>query len=81
MRRFTRNWEGYGSDKGVTPLTFRKADFQLFREIMSGIPGETALRDKAVEQIWQILKEVFRRMQELMITKNKKSRRAGDWHG
>lgn len=61
----------------VTPLKFRKADFQLFRDIISGIPREIALKGKAVEQSWQIFKEVFHRMQELMITRNKKSSKEG----
>lgn len=33
----------------VMPLNFRKADFQLFKEITSGIHWETSLRDKGVE--------------------------------
>lgn len=42
-------------------LNFRKADFQLCREVVSGIPGETALRDKGMEteQSWQIFRKVF----------------------
>lgn len=40
-------------------LNFRKAGFQLFREADSGIPWETALRDKGMEQSWQIFRKVF----------------------
>lgn len=40
-------------------LNFRKADFQLFREVVSGIPWDTALRDKGMEQSWQIFRKVF----------------------
>lgn len=57
----------------VTPPKFRKTDCQLFREIISGIPREIVLGNKAVEQSWQIFKEVFHRMQEWMLTRNKKS--------
>lgn len=42
-------------------LDFRKADFQLFRKIVRGIPWETALGDKRAEQNWQIFKEVFQK--------------------
>lgn len=61
----------------VPPLKFRKADFQLSRELISGVPGETAPRDKAVEQSWQIFEEVFHRMQELEITRRNKSGKEG----
>ncbi|KAJ7399577.1 hypothetical protein BTVI_114083 [Pitangus sulphuratus] len=57
----------------IRPLNFRKASCQRFRGLVSGIPWETALRDKGVEQSWQILKEFFHRAQELSIHRNKKS--------
>lgn len=31
-------------------MTFRKADIQLFREIVRGFPWEIALKDKGVQQ-------------------------------
>lgn len=39
-------------------LSVKETDIQLFREIVTGIPWETALWDKGVEQRWQIFKEV-----------------------
>lgn len=61
----------------VRLLKFRKADFHLFREIVSGILWETALGDKGAEQSWQIFKEVFCRVQELAIPRNKKLEKQG----
>lgn len=54
-------------------LNFRKADFQLFREIVSGLSCKTAQRSQGVEQSWQISEEVFHRAEELAIPRNKKS--------
>lgn len=53
-------------------LNFRKADFQLFREIASEILWETALRDMGAEQSWWIFRGVFHRAQELAILRSKK---------
>lgn len=47
-----------GKEK-VMPLNFRRANFQLFRETVNRIPWEASLRDKGVEQSWQICREVF----------------------
>lgn len=41
------------------PLNFRKANFQVFRETVNRIHWETSLRDKEVEQRWEICREVF----------------------
>ena len=51
----------------VRTLNFRKANFQLFKELVNRTPWETALRDKGAEQSWQIFKDTFHRMQELLI--------------
>lgn len=46
-------------------VSVRETDFQLFREIVSGISWEIALWDKGVKQSWQIFKEVWVRYQSL----------------
>ena len=51
----------------IRTLNFRKADFQLFRELVNKIPWETGLMGKGTEQSWQIFKEAFFRVQELSI--------------
>ncbi|KFZ68978.1 hypothetical protein N338_01487, partial [Podiceps cristatus] len=61
----------------VRTLNFRKAIFQLFKELVNRTPWETALRDKGAEQSWQIFKDAFHRVQELSVPKCKKSGKAG----
>ncbi|KFZ48948.1 hypothetical protein N338_11822, partial [Podiceps cristatus] len=61
----------------VRTLNFRKANFQLFKEIVRRTPWETVLRDRGAEQSWQIFKEVIRRAQELSIPRCKKSGKEG----
>jgi len=70
-------------DKGqakskVRTLNFRKASFQLFKELVSRTPWETALRDKGAEQSWQIFKDAFHKVQELSIPSCKKSGKEGN---
>jgi len=45
----------------VRTLNFRKANFQLFKELVSRTSWEAALRDNGEEQSWQIIKDAFRR--------------------
>ncbi|KFR01231.1 hypothetical protein N306_09969, partial [Opisthocomus hoazin] len=61
----------------VKTLNFRKANFQLFKEIVRRTPWETILRDRGTEQSWQVFKDVFQRAQERAIPKCKKSGREG----
>ena len=69
---------GMGQAKNkVRTLNFRKANFQLFKELVNGTPWETALRDKGAEQSWQIFKDAFHRMQELLIPRCEKSGKEG----
>lgn len=56
---------------------FRKANFQLFKEIVNRIPWEMALGDRSAEQRWQIFKEVFHVVQDLSILRNKKLGKEG----
>ncbi|KFV39560.1 hypothetical protein N328_00917, partial [Gavia stellata] len=57
----------------VRTLHFRKANFQLFKELVNRTPWEAVLRDKGAEQSWQIFKNAFYRVQELSIPMCKKS--------
>ncbi|GAB0209193.1 hypothetical protein GRJ2_003385000 [Grus japonensis] len=61
----------------VRTLNFRKANFQLFKELVNRTLWETALRDKGAEQSWQIFKDAFYRAQELLIPRCKKSGKEG----
>jgi len=61
----------------VRTLNFRKANFQLFKEVVRRTPWEMVLRDRGTEQSWQIFKDVFHRVQELSTPKCKKSGREG----
>jgi len=54
-------------------LNFRKANLQLFKELVSKNPWESVLRDKGAEQKWQIFKEAFLRAQQLSILRCRKS--------
>jgi len=42
-------------------LDFRKANFQIFKELVSRSFWKTALRDKAAEQSWLFFKDTFHR--------------------
>jgi len=57
----------------VRTLIFRKASFQLFKELVSRNPWETVLRDRGAEQSWQTFKDAFHRVQELSVPRGKKS--------
>jgi len=60
---------------------FRKTNFQFFRESVNKTPWESALKDEAAEQSWQILKEAVLMAQELSIPRCRKSgKKARDQH-
>ena len=61
----------------VRTMNFRKAKFQLFKELVNGTPLQTALRNKGAEQSWQIFKDAFHRAQELSVSRCKKSGKEG----
>ena len=58
----------------VRTLCFRKANFQLLKELLSGIPQETVLRGMGTEQSWQLFKDTLLRAQWLSISQQKSSR-------
>ena len=61
----------------VRTLNFRKASFQIFKELVSRPLSETVLRDREAEQSWQIFKDAFHKAQELSIPQCKNSGREG----
>jgi len=72
-------------DKGqvksqLRTLKFRKAKFQLFKELVNRTPWETALRDKGAEQSWQNFKDAFHKTSRSPGVRNQE-RKARDWHG
>ncbi|KFR01676.1 hypothetical protein Y956_12986, partial [Nipponia nippon] len=61
----------------VRTLNFRKANFQLFKELNNKTLWEMALRDKGAEQSWQVFKDAFHRAQELSIPRCRKLGKEG----
>jgi len=61
----------------IRKLNFRKANFQVFRELVNKTPWETVLMCKGVEQSWQIFNEAFLRVQEPSIPKCSKLGKEG----
>jgi len=51
----------------VRTLNLRKEKFQLFKKLVSRTPWETVLRDRGVEQSWQIFRDSLHRAQELSV--------------
>lgn len=69
-------------DKGLTKskvktLIFRKAKFQLFKEVVNEIPQDTVLRDKGSNQSCQLFKDIFLGAQVLSIPIHNKSSMKG----
>jgi len=61
----------------VRTLNFRKANFQLFKQLVNRILWETVLRDKGAEQSWQIFRDAFHRAKELLMPRCNKSGKEG----
>jgi len=59
--------------KIVRTLNFRKANFQLFKALVSRTPWEMVLRDRRSEQCWQIFKDAFHRAQDFSVPRCKKT--------
>ena len=53
-------------------LCFRRANFWLLNELLSGIPWETVLKGMDTEQSWQLFKDTLLRVQWLSIPQEKK---------
>ena len=61
----------------VTTLCFRKANFRLLKELLSGIPWETVLKGMGTDQSWQLFKDTLPRAQGLSMPQQKSSSRGG----
>lgn len=61
----------------VGTLKLRRANFQLFRALVHGIPWEIALRGKGANDSWEIFKNIILRVQDLSILMCKKTGRGG----
>ena len=61
----------------VTTLCFRRANFWLLKQLLSGIPWETVLKGMGTEQSWQLFKDTLLRVQRLSIPPQKKFSRGG----
>lgn len=51
----------------IRKLNFRKANFQLFRELVNRTLQESVFKNMGVEHRWKIFKEAFARAQEISI--------------
>lgn len=58
-------------------LNFRRAKFQLIKELLDEIPCEAVLGEKGTKQSCQLSKNKFLRAQDLFIPKYKKSSKGG----
>ena len=61
----------------VRILNFRRASFQLFKELVDEIPWDTVLRDRGSDRNWQLFKDIFLGAQGLSIPICNKSSRVG----
>lgn len=62
-------------------MNFRKAKFQVIKDVVNRTFWETALRDKGAKEVWQIFKDAVCRAQELAKGGKVQARKAKDWHG
>ena len=53
-------------------VCFRRAKFQLLKELLDGITWETVLKGTGTEQSWQTFKDTLLRAQQLSIPQQKK---------
>ncbi|KFV02204.1 hypothetical protein N339_05970, partial [Pterocles gutturalis] len=58
----------------VRTLNFRGANFQLFKELLDGIPWETVFKGIGAEQSWQLFKDTLLSVQEFSIPQKKSSK-------
>lgn len=59
----------------VRKLNFKKAKFQLFKELVNKTLRETALRGKGEKKSWQNFRDAFYKVEEVFIFTCKKSRK------
>jgi len=66
-------WKNAGLAKiRVRTLSFRRANFWLLKELLSGMPWETVLKGTGTEQSCQLFKDTLLRVQWLSIPQQKK---------
>ena len=58
-------------------LNFRRVDFDLFRTLVAGIPWESLLRGKGLQEAWMLLKMEILKAQEQAVPKCCKASRRG----
>jgi len=58
-------------------LYFRRANFDLFKELLGGIPWVRALEGRGFQECWSLFKHHFFHAQEQCIPLRKKSRKGG----
>ena len=57
-------------------LNFRRADFDLFRSLVAGVPGKSLLKDKGVQEAWMLLKmETLKAREQAVLESRKVSQR------
>ncbi|KGL74422.1 hypothetical protein N309_09388, partial [Tinamus guttatus] len=61
----------------IATLDFKRANFDLFRELLGGIPWARVLEGKGVQESWLLFKHHFLQAQDPCIPIRKKSRKAG----
>jgi len=61
----------------ITASDFRRANFNLFKELLRGIPWVRALEGGGVQEIWSLLKHPFLHAQDLCIPLSNKSSKGG----
>jgi len=66
----------------VNALNFRKAKFQLCKELVSRTPWESVLRVRGAEQTWQIFKDAsIERKSSQSPDERNQARKGRDMHG
>ena len=61
----------------IATLDFRRANFDLFEELLGGIPWARALEGNGAHESWLVLKHHFFQAQDQYISKSKKSGKRG----
>ena len=71
-------WKNAGLAKSrARTLCFRRANFQLLKELLGGIPWETVLKGIGTKQSWQFFNDTVLRAQWLSIPQQKKLSKQG----
>jgi len=61
----------------IKSLDFRRANFDLFKDLLGGIPWGMALEGRGVQESWLLFKHHFLRTQDWCIPLSKKSSKGG----